>query len=61
MPKRIDNMFDLAVVGATGQVGETMISILEERRFPVANLYPIASYRSAGSRVPFHHKQLKVA
>ena len=49
----MSNMFDVAVVGATGAVGETMISILEERDFPVGNLYPLASRRSAGSSVQF--------
>ncbi|HKJ77767.1 MAG TPA: aspartate-semialdehyde dehydrogenase, partial [Gammaproteobacteria bacterium] len=42
--------FDVAVVGATGAVGETMISILEQRDFPVRNLYPLGSSRSAGSK-----------
>ena len=49
----MSNMFDVAVVGATGAVGEAMISILEERDFPVGNLYPLASRRSAGSSVRF--------
>ncbi len=47
------NTFDVAVVGATGVVGETMLSILEEREFPVGNLYPLASRRSAGSSIEF--------
>jgi aspartate-semialdehyde dehydrogenase len=54
------NMVDVAVVGATGAVGEAIISILEERNFPVANLYPLASERSAGSRVQFRGKYLRV-
>ena len=49
----MDNMFDVAVVGATGVVGEAMLSILEERDFPVRNLYPLASSRSAGSSIQF--------
>ncbi|MFM1897269.1 MAG: hypothetical protein RLZZ385_2343 [Pseudomonadota bacterium] len=52
--------FDVAVVGATGAVGETMISILEERKFPVRTLYPLASERSAGSKVMFHGKPVTV-
>ena len=60
MDKQISKMFDVAVVGATGVVGETMISILEERRFPVVNLYPVASSRSAGKRMQFRGKHLKV-
>lgn len=45
--------YDVAVVGATGAVGETMISILEEREFPVGTLYALASERSAGKTVMF--------
>ena len=52
--------FDVAVVGATGAVGETMISILEQRDFPVRNLYPLGSSRSAGSKVQFKGKQVTV-
>jgi aspartate-semialdehyde dehydrogenase len=43
----------VAVVGATGAVGRTMLSILEERRFPVDELIPLASERTAGTRLPF--------
>lgn len=52
--------FDVAVVGATGAVGETMIAILEQRKFPVRNLYPLASSRSAGSRIQFNGRSLAV-
>ena len=52
--------FNVAVVGATGAVGETMLSILAERNFPVDNIYAVASSRSAGSRVPFGKRQLIV-
>ncbi len=51
---------DVAVVGATGAVGETMLSILAERDFPVRNLYPLASRRSAGIRVEFKGRQVVV-
>ena len=57
MSKTMGNMFDVAVVGATGAVGEAMISILEERGFPVGNLYPLASRRSAGSSIRFRGKR----
>ncbi|EIJ44343.1 aspartate-semialdehyde dehydrogenase [Beggiatoa alba B18LD] len=53
-------LFDVAVVGATGAVGETMMSILEERDFPVGNLYPVASSRSAGTRLQFKGKSVMV-
>ena len=52
--------YDVAVVGATGAVGEAMLSILEERKFPVNNLYPLASERSAGTKVMFNNKQVMV-
>ena len=43
--------YNVAIVGATGAVGETLISILDQRKFPIENLYPLASKRSAGSKV----------
>jgi aspartate-semialdehyde dehydrogenase len=52
--------FDVAVVGATGAVGEVMISVLEERNFPVRNLYPLASSRSAGKSITFRGKSIRV-
>jgi aspartate-semialdehyde dehydrogenase len=52
--------FRVAVVGATGLVGETMISVLEERKFPVSELYALASNRSLGKHVSFNGKQLPV-
>ena len=52
--------FDVAVVGATGAVGETMLEILAQRDFPVNNVYPLASERSAGKRIPFRGKHLVV-
>ncbi|EDY87688.1 aspartate-semialdehyde dehydrogenase [gamma proteobacterium HTCC5015] len=55
-----DKKYDVAVVGATGAVGETMMSILAERNFPVNNVYPLASARSAGKKVPFGDKYLTV-
>ena len=53
-------LYDVAVVGATGAVGETIISILEERNFPVGNLYPLASSRSAGKRIMFKGKSVTI-
>ena len=52
--------FRVAVVGATGLVGETMISVLEERKFPVSQLFALASNRSLGKQVQFNGKQLPV-
>ncbi|TWT23238.1 aspartate-semialdehyde dehydrogenase [Luteimonas marina] len=45
--------FNVAVVGATGAVGETMLSILAERNFPVGKLVPLASERSAGGTIDY--------
>ena len=45
--------YKVAVLGATGAVGREMIKILEERNFPVSELIPLASARSAGSVIPF--------
>lgn len=52
--------YNVAVVGATGAVGEIMLSILEQRDFPVGEVYALASSRSSGSRVEFKNKQLIV-
>ena len=52
--------YDVAVVGATGAVGETMLSILAERKFPVGKVYALASERSAGKKVEFGNKKLTV-
>lgn len=52
--------FNIAVLGATGAVGETMLSLLEERDFPVNQVFPLASSRSAGQIIPFKGQDLKV-
>lgn len=52
--------YDVAVVGATGAVGESMIEVLEEREFPVGTLYPLASERSAGKEIRFARKSVRV-
>jgi aspartate-semialdehyde dehydrogenase len=52
--------FRIAVLGATGLVGETMIKVLEERDFPVSELFPLASNRSVGKRVEFRGRHLPV-
>lgn len=51
---------DIAVVGATGAVGETLLSILAERKFPVGRVYALASERSVGKKVAFGNTQLTV-
>ena len=52
--------YDVCVLGATGAVGEAIFAILEERAFPVRNLYPLASSRSAGTSIRFKGKDIKV-
>lgn len=52
--------YKVAMVGATGAVGETLLSILAQREFPVSELVPLASARSAGSKVEFGGKQITV-
>jgi aspartate-semialdehyde dehydrogenase len=56
----MDKEFRVAVVGATGLVGETMISVLEERGFPVAQLYALASERSVGRGASFRGRNIGV-
>jgi len=50
----------VAVVGATGAVGQTMLEVLAERKFPVSRLIPLASSRSAGSVISFNGKDIVV-
>ncbi|BBL76021.1 aspartate-semialdehyde dehydrogenase [Methylomagnum ishizawai] len=52
--------YNVAVLGATGAVGEALFSILEERDFPVNNVYALASERSAGKQVEFKGQTLTV-
>jgi len=52
--------FRVAVVGATGLVGETMISVLAQRKFPVAELFALASNRSVGKTVEYQGRALPV-
>ena len=52
--------YRVAVVGATGAVGQQMVACLEERRFPVSQLFPLASKRSLGKKVTFLGKEIPV-
>ncbi len=52
--------YNVAVVGATGAVGEQMREVLEERQFPVGELRLLASERSAGQSLPFNGKNIQV-
>ncbi len=50
----------VAVVGATGMVGEVMLRVLAERNFPVTELLPVASERSVGKMIPFRDREYPV-
>jgi aspartate-semialdehyde dehydrogenase len=51
---------NVAIVGATGAVGETILSVLQERKFPIEALFPLASSRSAGKTVEFNRQTVEV-
>ena len=53
-------LYTVAVLGATGAVGQEMISILEERNFPVGKLIPLASARSAGKTIKFKGEDVTI-
>ena len=56
----MEHGYHVAIVGATGAVGLELLSILEERKFPVAQLSLLASKRSAGRRLVFAGEELPV-
>lgn len=53
-------MYNVAIVGATGNVGRKFLDILEKRNFPIKNLYLFASKKSAGSKLKFKNKEILV-
>jgi aspartate-semialdehyde dehydrogenase len=57
----MESKLSVAVVGATGLVGESMIRLLEERSFPLRELHPLASHRSVGEAVRCQGRQYEVA
>jgi aspartate-semialdehyde dehydrogenase len=60
MSSTTEKRFKIAVVGATGAVGTTMLEILSERNFPASAVIPLASERSAGNRVQYGEQSLVV-
>jgi aspartate-semialdehyde dehydrogenase len=56
----MSNKIDVAVVGATGVVGEAMLEILTASAFPLGTVYALASERSVGKKVPFGNRELVV-
>ena len=56
----MSRQYKVAVAGATGAVGQQMVACLEERKFPVGELVPLASERSIGKTVTFQGKEIHV-
>ena len=52
--------YNIAIAGVTGAVGRVFLSILEQRKFPIKNLIPLASHRSAGKRITFAGEEIEV-
>ena len=50
----------VAIVGATGMVGEVMLKVLAERNFPITELIPVASEKSVGKTITYKNKDYKV-
>ena len=49
----------IAVVGATGMVGQIMLKVLEERNFPVQEIIPVASEKSVGKKISFKGRNIR--
>jgi len=60
MRKTMSRRWNVAVAGATGLVGSTILSVLEQRDFPVGEIFPLASARSVGKTVKFRGKDVPV-
>lgn len=58
--KKQQQKYSIAIVGATGLVGRTMLQVLLERKFPIKKLTLLASERSAGAEIPYKNKNLVV-
>jgi aspartate-semialdehyde dehydrogenase len=56
----MEKQFNVAIVGATGLVGETLIQVLEERAFPISELHALASNRSVGKSVQYMGRSIPV-
>src|SRR5690625_191223 len=53
-------LYNVAVLGATGAVGENILKLLEEKNFPINNLKLLSSKRSAGKKINFKNKEITV-
>jgi aspartate-semialdehyde dehydrogenase len=56
----VSQTFNIAIIGATGTAGETLVQLLEERDFPVATLHLLSDSESVGHSLPFKGKNLRV-
>lgn len=56
----LKDAYNLAIVGATGAVGQTILKILEDRKFPIKSLKLLSSARSAGKTIPFNNENVIV-
>ena len=53
------NKIDIAIAGATGNVGREILQILEQREFPINDIYCLASSRSKGKKIEFKGKEIE--
>jgi len=53
--------FKISILGATGNVGREILSIIEERKFPVDELFLLASSKSEGKKLSFNKKEISVS
>lgn len=60
MQLQIESKMKVAIVGATGMVGNVMLKVLAERNFPITELIPVASQKSVGKTIPFNGKEFTV-
>ncbi|HEY8329716.1 MAG TPA: aspartate-semialdehyde dehydrogenase [Pseudomonas sp.] len=56
----MNETFDIAVIGATGLVGEALLMVLDEREFPVGNLFPLSAEAAVGQIAAFRERNLRV-
>ena len=56
----MSDKFNIAIAGATGNVGREILQILEQREFPIDNIYCLASSRSKGKTIKFKEQEIKV-
>src|SRR5699024_12865793 len=55
-----NGLYNVAVVGATGAVGQKILKILEDKHFPIKQLKPLSSARSAGKKIQFKNEEITI-